>query len=101
MYHLGQNFKKGDSHKSRDGVRMLIIILWPMLSFALSRAMATPDAPQISESQYEDQRKELLALMSQLRSAGVQRELDLPRTERIWRHRQTPPGPVTHDCRIS
>ncbi|KAJ7269617.1 P-loop containing nucleoside triphosphate hydrolase protein [Mycena rebaudengoi] len=41
--------------------------------------MATPDAPQLSESQYAVQRKELLALMSQLRSVGAQGELDLPR----------------------
>ncbi|KAJ6557932.1 P-loop containing nucleoside triphosphate hydrolase protein [Mycena capillaripes] len=41
--------------------------------------MATADAPQLSESQYAQHRKELLALMSHLRSVGAQGELDLPR----------------------
>ncbi|KAJ7735808.1 P-loop containing nucleoside triphosphate hydrolase protein [Mycena metata] len=41
--------------------------------------MATVDGPQLSESQYAHHRKELLALMSQLRSVGAQGELDLPR----------------------
>ncbi|KAJ6582935.1 P-loop containing nucleoside triphosphate hydrolase protein [Mycena vulgaris] len=41
--------------------------------------MAIPDPPQLSESQYAVHRKELLALMSQLRSVGAQGDLDLPR----------------------
>ncbi|KAJ7143314.1 P-loop containing nucleoside triphosphate hydrolase protein [Mycena crocata] len=41
--------------------------------------MANPDPPQLSESQYAVHRKELLTLMSQLRSVGAQGELDLPR----------------------
>ncbi|KAJ7449129.1 P-loop containing nucleoside triphosphate hydrolase protein [Mycena galericulata] len=41
--------------------------------------MGNPDPPQLSESQYAAHRKELLALMSQLRSVGAQGELDLPR----------------------
>ncbi|KAJ7668026.1 P-loop containing nucleoside triphosphate hydrolase protein [Mycena rosella] len=41
--------------------------------------MANADAPQLSESQYALHRKELLALMSQLRSVGAQGDLDLPR----------------------
>ncbi|KAJ7918424.1 P-loop containing nucleoside triphosphate hydrolase protein [Mycena leptocephala] len=41
--------------------------------------MTTVAAPQLSDSQYALHRKELLALMSQLRSVGAQGELDLPR----------------------
>ncbi|KAJ7468099.1 P-loop containing nucleoside triphosphate hydrolase protein [Mycena latifolia] len=41
--------------------------------------MANPDPHQLSESQYAAHRKELLALMSQLRSVGAQGDLDLPR----------------------
>ncbi|KAJ7629835.1 P-loop containing nucleoside triphosphate hydrolase protein [Mycena rosella] len=41
--------------------------------------MANADAPQLSKSQYALHRKELLALMSQLRSVGAQGDLDLPR----------------------
>lgn len=41
--------------------------------------MAKPDTPQLSASQYATHRKELLALMSQLRSVGAQGDLDLPR----------------------
>jgi hypothetical protein len=41
--------------------------------------MATSTSPQLSESQYAVHRKELLALMSQLRSVGAQADLDLPR----------------------
>ncbi|KAJ7108734.1 P-loop containing nucleoside triphosphate hydrolase protein [Mycena epipterygia] len=41
--------------------------------------MANPDTSQLSESQYAVHRKELLALMSQLRSVGAQGDLDLPR----------------------
>ncbi|KAJ7800360.1 P-loop containing nucleoside triphosphate hydrolase protein [Mycena olivaceomarginata] len=41
--------------------------------------MATVDPVQLSESQYALHRKELLALMSQLRAVGAQGDLDLPR----------------------
>ncbi|KAJ6557856.1 hypothetical protein B0H19DRAFT_1261444 [Mycena capillaripes] len=41
--------------------------------------MANANAPQLSESQYAQHRKELLALMSHLRSVGAQGELDLLR----------------------
>ncbi|KAJ6478750.1 P-loop containing nucleoside triphosphate hydrolase protein [Mycena vitilis] len=41
--------------------------------------MATVDTSQLSDSQYALHRKELLTLMSQLRSVGAQGELDLPR----------------------
>ncbi|KAJ6614595.1 P-loop containing nucleoside triphosphate hydrolase protein [Mycena sp. CBHHK59/15] len=41
--------------------------------------MAKQDPPQLSESQYAAHRKELLALINQLRAVGAQGELDLPR----------------------
>ncbi|KAJ7099999.1 P-loop containing nucleoside triphosphate hydrolase protein [Mycena belliarum] len=41
--------------------------------------MANPDPAQLSQSQYATHRKELLALMNQLRSVGAQGDLDLPR----------------------
>ncbi|KAJ7081440.1 P-loop containing nucleoside triphosphate hydrolase protein [Mycena epipterygia] len=41
--------------------------------------MANPDPTQLSESQYAIHRKELLALITQLRSVGAQGDLNLPR----------------------
>ncbi|KAJ7871922.1 P-loop containing nucleoside triphosphate hydrolase protein [Mycena leptocephala] len=41
--------------------------------------MASPGHHQLSQSAYATQRKDLLALMSRLRSVGAQTELDLPR----------------------
>ncbi|KAH7920090.1 hypothetical protein BV22DRAFT_826286 [Leucogyrophana mollusca] len=38
-----------------------------------------PDTPKLSESKYAVRRKELLALVKQLRAIGAQTELDLPR----------------------
>jgi hypothetical protein len=41
--------------------------------------MSSPGHHQLSQSAYATQRKDLLALMSRLRSVGAQTELDLPR----------------------
>ncbi|KAJ6610621.1 P-loop containing nucleoside triphosphate hydrolase protein [Mycena sp. CBHHK59/15] len=49
------------------------------LGLSDSASKMTPSYHQLSGSEYASRRKELLGLMSQLRSVGAQGELDLPR----------------------
>ncbi|KAF8162470.1 P-loop containing nucleoside triphosphate hydrolase protein [Mycena galopus ATCC 62051] len=69
--------------------------------------MATADATQLSESQYALHRKDLLALMNQLRAVGAQGDLDLPRITVIGNQSAVVPrdaGTCTRcpmECRLS